>query len=252
MENFSRKIENLLQNKFPTSQRFLRDMESVLKDDFEKEENQVVYDVYRDLGFMEDRDVVEKLGLYYDITVLHRENLKSELPKTFGHYHKYGGIEISESVSGTGWWLMQKYTRSPDMIEEVYLVKAEPNEKVIYPPGFGHIIINPNPDEDLINSNWRNPETESDYSQIASLGGFCYYVTRNENGKIEFIKNENYKKVPELIILKPKEIPELGITFDKPLYELFRTPKSLDILKKTKHYEGFLTISGCFNRVHED
>lgn len=252
MEDFSRKIKNLLEHKLPTSQRFLRDMLPVLKDDFEKEENQIIYDIYRDLAFVEDRSEIEKLGLIYDVTVLHMENLKSELPKTFGHYHKYQGVEISESISGTGWWLMQKYTKSPDIIEEVYLVKARPNEKVIYPPGFGHIIINPNKNEDLINCNWRNPETESDYTQISNLRGFCYYVTVDENDKVKFVKNENYKKVPKLVTLKPKEIPELGITFDKPLYEFLRNPKSLDFLKKPDHYMGFLTISGCFERVIED
>jgi oxalate decarboxylase/phosphoglucose isomerase-like protein (cupin superfamily) len=201
--------------------------------------DRIVYDVYRDVASVDN--------LRYDITFLYPEKLGNELPKTYGHYHKNEMMEIMEVVSGQAWWLLQRYDKDPKIIKEAYLIKADENEKAIFPPGFGVISINPEKENALVLSNWLSLKMESDYAPYEQLRGACYYVLEKENGEIVFEKNSNYQEVPELIKLKPKEIPELEITFDKPLYSYIKTPEKLDFLNNPQKYKNILTIENCYS-----
>jgi glucose-6-phosphate isomerase len=53
-------------------------------------------------------------------------------------------------------------------------------------------------------ANWGSSKTKSDYSPFEKLHGACYYYTKQG-----WIKNENYKSVPELRFEQPaKSVPE--------------------------------------------
>ncbi|MEK9209303.1 MAG: glucose-6-phosphate isomerase family protein, partial [Patescibacteria group bacterium] len=103
--------------------------------------------------------------------------------------------------------LIQKYEDNPEIIKEVYLIEAGENEKIIVPPGFGITSVNPEKTE-LILANWIGREVKNDYQFYEKLRGACYYLTENKKGEIVFEKNHNYKKVPTLVKLKSKELPE--------------------------------------------
>jgi len=184
MEN----IQRLIGNKKP-QQRFFHEMLDVLKEQ-NTEPNRTVYDVYRGVDINN--------GLRRDITVLYPEYLGKELPKTYGHYHKNKETEEIEVLSGKGYWLLQKYETDPAVIEEAILVELAEGQKFVYPPGFGHIMVNAQKDKPLIVSNWSDPETENDYSAYQQLHGACYYLVENGKGGVAFEKNKNYRQVPEL------------------------------------------------------
>jgi glucose-6-phosphate isomerase len=143
----------------------------------------------------------EKNGLRYDITVIPPKMLGSEFAKTKGHNHAgyYGELYIV--LEGEGFYLFQK--GDENKIEDVCVVKAKKGESIIIPAGYGHVTINPS-DKELKMANWVKKEDKGNFSFFEKMQGACYYYTT-----AGWIKNKNYKSVPELRFGKPLEsIPE--------------------------------------------
>lgn len=180
--------------------RRLKDMEGVLMDG-----EAALADPEKELYYMY-RGVEEKDGLRYDITVIPPSLIGEEYVKTKGHFHCENKGEVYTVIKGGAIFLFQKGT---DEIEDVYAVKAKAGESVVIPEGYGHVTINPG-EETLELSNWVSPSCSSDYKSIQEKNGACYFYTVKG-----WIKNENYKNVPE-------------IRFEEPLKEL---PQNLDFLK---------------------
>ena len=153
------------------------------------------------------RGIKEKNGLRYDITVIPAVMLGEECNKTKGHEHvgKYGEVYIV--LEGKAIYLMQK--RKSYEIKDVYAIKAKKGEIVVIPPKYGHITVNPTK-KDLKEANWISKNCKNIYQPIEKMQGFCYFYTKNG-----WVKNKNYKKVPEL-------------RFEKPLKSM---PKNLDFLR---------------------
>ncbi|MFZ3055092.1 MAG: glucose-6-phosphate isomerase family protein [Minisyncoccales bacterium] len=180
--------------------RKLKDVESVLlnkdvaKDNPEKE----LYYMYR--------GIKEEKGLRYDITVIPPFLMGEEYVKTKGHFHCSNKGELYTVIKGEAFFLIQK---GSEVIEDIYAVKAKAGESVIIPNGYGHITINPS-EETLELSNWVSLECISDYKKIEEKNGACYFYTTKG-----WIKNNNYKNIPE-------------IRFEEPLKDV---PNNLDFLK---------------------
>ena len=234
MGNFS--IEELIKNK-KSQPRYLKELNEVLAAPLD-ELDRIIYDVYREVALADN--------LRYDLTFLYPEMLDKELPKTYGHYHKNNMMEIMEVISGTVYWLIQRYGKNPKIIKDCYLIQAKENEKAVFPAGFGAISINPQINKKTILSNWVSTKPISDYVPYTKLHGACYYILKDKDGKILFEKNPNYKEVPKLIKLRPKELPEFGITFDKPLRDF--SLKQLEFLNNPKKYKNIFTIEKCYAR----
>lgn len=232
MENLF--IKNIIEKEKPQP-RLLEAMIPVLKSSGKKNKSKdtVIYDMYRGIKTLDE--------LRYDITIFYPEMLVDEFMKTFGHYHNNFDMEISEVLEGNIWCLLQRYEDNPSTIAEVYLVEAKKNEKIISPAGFGHVTINPT-SESASCSNWINKKSKSNYIPYEKLHGGCYYFTKKGNEK-----NKNYKKIPEIIKIKPKEIPEMGIIFDKPLIDY--SGKELDFLNNPEKYKNIFTIKNCYTRA---
>lgn len=180
--------------------RKLKDMEEVLldKDCIKADPEKELYYMYRGV---EARD-----GLRYDITVVPPSLMGEEYVKTKGHFHCTNKGELYSVIEGEALFLFQK---GADDVKDVYAVKAKAGESVVIPVGYGHVTINPGSGT-LKLSNWVSPECVSDYKSIADKKGACYFYTTKG-----WIKNDNYKKVPEM-------------RFEEPLKEV---PQNLDFLK---------------------
>lgn len=175
--------------------RYLNDMKDVLYDKqwAETANNLELYYMYRQLS--------EKNGIKYDITIIPAQMLGKEFTKTKGHEHVGSYPEIYTVLEGEAIYFMQK--QKDDIIEDVYAVKAKKGDVVIIPSYYAHVTINPS-DQDLKMADWMAIEAKSDYSPIQKMGGVCYFYTTEG-----WIKNENYKQVPELRFEEPKkEVPE--------------------------------------------
>lgn len=223
--------------------RKLYDMKDVLfdKDFFNKTENIDVYYMYRDLSLSKsDYEIIKEHNLRYDITVIPPQNLGCEYTKTYGHYHPIlinSDItypEVYEVLEGKAHYLLQKI--SDDRITDVVLVEAEKGDKVIIPPNYGHITINPS-NKILKMANWVERNFKSVYGMYSDKNGGAYFEL--VGGK--FIKNEKYEELPEIRFVKPRSYPNYGLIKGKEMYELIRTsPEKLDFLvHPEKHIELF-------------
>ena len=168
--------------------RHLNDIKEVLYDQAwaKNAPNLELYFMYRGLEL--------KNGLRYDITTMPFQMLGQEFNKTKGHSHPKKYSELYQVLEGTAIYLMQKIEN--DQVKDVYAVQAKKGDKVFIPAYYGHVTINPGP-EDLKMSNWVADEFQSDYSLIIAKQGACYYAL-NDNGRLKWVKNKNYGQAPAL------------------------------------------------------
>lgn len=175
--------------------RYLNDMKDVIYDRewLKTAPNLELYYMYRKLK--------EEDGLKYDITIIPAQMLGKEFTKTKGHEHIGPYPEIYIVLEGEAIYFMQK--QKQDVIEDVYAVKAKKGDVVIIPSYYAHVTINPS-NQDLKMADWMAIEAKSDYDPIQKMQGACYFYTKEG-----WIKNKNYKQVPELRFEEPKKsIPE--------------------------------------------
>lgn len=166
--------------------RYAKDMKEAImnKEWLKNHENDELYYMYR--------GIEEKDSLRYDITIIPAKMMGNEFVKTKGHYHVSSWQEVYTVLEGEAIYLLQKRDQNGN-IEDVYAVKAQKGDFIIMPSFYGHVTINSSKTQNLKMANWISPDCKSEYSDYENLQGACYYYT--ENG---WIKNENYKSVPEL------------------------------------------------------
>jgi len=218
--------------------RTLFDMRDVIYDRawLESAKNIELYYMYRELS-LSKKDVIamKEHGLRYDITVIPPRMLGCEYVKTAGHYHpivpgtQITFPEIYEVLNGEANYIMQK----PDGegIEDVFLIKAGAGDKVIIPPGYGHLTINSS-NKVLKMANWVARDFESIYQPIKKKHGGAYFIL--DKG---IVKNTQYEHVPEIKLLKPPDLKEMGLQKSKEMYGLVRDLKKLEFLTKPHEYE---------------
>ena len=130
-----------------------------------------LYYMYRGLRESKDEFDIRKNKLRYDVTIIRPERLGNELMKTAGHYHPGDYGELYEVLYGAAWCLLQKKnTKNSRIIEDVILVKAGPGDKIVIPPGYGHILINTGKTH-LVVSNWVSSEFSRNTSFIKGEAG---------------------------------------------------------------------------------
>jgi glucose-6-phosphate isomerase len=176
--------------------RYLKQMENVVYDKewFGKAPKDMeLYYMYR--------GVDRKDGMRYDITIIPARMLGQEFVKTKGHRHPCK--EIYNVIKGKAIFLIQKSNKN--IVEDVYAVKAKKGDKITIPADYdGHITINPSRQELKI-GNWMPEDCKNEYSLIEKMKGACYFYVKGPSTKlgVNWVKNKNYKKIPELKFKKP-------------------------------------------------
>ena len=190
-----------------------------------------LYAMYRDLARTPvDRRWIREQGLRYDLTVIPPRSLCGEYVKTKGHHHPPNGKgvpypEIYEVLGGEAHYLLQ--TRDAG---DVRLVRAGPGDRVLVPPGFGHVTINPGR-ETLSMANIVSTRFESDYSVYERFGGAAWFEL--EGGAL--VRNPRYPRAPEARILGATDQEGLRYLPRRPLYDLVGTD-SLGFLNRPEDY----------------
>jgi glucose-6-phosphate isomerase, archaeal len=149
-----------------------------------------------------------------NITVWASGQVGDEYIKTYGHYHVSDFLETYAVISGKGIMLLQNRktdnTGTPidDEIEEVRAIFLQAGNKITIPERAGHLMANIGSswlvtlDNSPVNTEKKDEAawpTHADYAPIKKLRGFAYYIV-NKNGTPAFIKNPNYKSVPDIIV----------------------------------------------------
>jgi len=183
-----------------------------------------------------DEEVIKASDYMVDLTILNPGKVGSEFVKTVGHFHgiipgkDYSYPEVYEAVSGKFEYLLQKVCGDEGV--EVLWVIAEPGDKIMMPPNFGHVSMNIGFEQAVeVDVQKRDNPNFSDYSIFKEKTGGAYY--RTEDG---LKKNPNYK-IKSIKIVRPNEIPEWGLTKNKSLYDsLVDSPEKFKYLTNP---EGF-------------
>jgi glucose-6-phosphate isomerase len=222
--------------------RRLYDMKEVLYDQswLAQSENVELYYMFRDLFLSQsdERRLLEQ-GLRYDITIIPPRALGREYVKTAGHYHPLvpGSAvsypELYEVIEGEGVYLLQKEDGS-----DVVAVFASEGDKVLIPPGYGHITIN-RANRTLKMANFVARDFSSIYQPIREKGGGAFFCTAEG-----WIRNHRY---PSAAGLRRVQAPDksklrrLGMPGGKEMYPLLREPGRLAFLvRPEEHMDVFL------------
>ena len=198
----------------------------------------ILYYMFRDLHRREDEEILRRNGIRYDVTIIPPRNLGTEYVKTAGHYHpeaeaSMSYTEIYEVLDGKAHFMLQKTERK--IITDVLLVEAVKGDKVIIPPNYGHVTINPS-DEALIMTNLVSGRFESVYEPYRNRRGAAYYELKDGS----FRKNENYGRLPPLTQIKAEKRKWLPREMD--LYTLFvTTPGLFKFLNDPSEYSRLST-----------
>jgi len=197
-----------------------------------------LYYIFREVSKNEeDAKRIKEKGLRYDVTIIPPNTLGSEFVKTAGHYHpRLPGSqmtypELYEVLEGEAHYLLQRMDEEggTEKITDVVVVKAKEGDKVIIPPNYGHVTINPS-EATLKMANWVARAFSSIYEPMRIKGGAAYFELTNG----EFIKNENYDSVPDIRSLQPADtwIKQMRLNNEVAMYELLREPEKLQFLIK--------------------
>ena len=220
--------------RFEADIRWAYDLKPVLAYPKELKENFPAYYMFRDVYYSKkDYEIIKENGLRFDITVIPPKKIGKEYIKTFGHYHPIAEndlsyTEIYEVLKGEAIYLLQKV--EDGKVVDVVAVEAKEGDKVIIPPNYGHVTINPS-NKELKMANWVYRHFKSIYEPYERLRGACYYYT--EDG---WIKNPNYSDVPEVRLVKPKIPKELGLKRSEEMYKLVRSLEKLEFLYRPSKY----------------
>lgn len=156
-----------------------------------------------------------------NITVWESGLVGGEYIKTYGHYHVGKLDETYWVLFGEGIVLVQKRavdsSGNPknDEIEEMYAVHVKVGDAIFIPAEWGHLVANISKtffvtaDDSPVNFEEVDPVSlpgHADYEAIKQMRGFAYYVVEKD-GKPALVKNEKYKKVPEIRIIEAKYYP---------------------------------------------
>lgn len=200
------------------------------------------YYMYRGLSLAADESLIKQSGLRYDITAIRPGTVNREFIKTAGHYHpiKPGTNvtwpEVYEVLNGRAHYLLQSFfPDNPECLNSVYLIAARKGDKVLIPPHFGHITINPG-DDFLIMSNWVADGFASVYEPIKRMQGGAYYEVKTGDAP-EFLENRNYCELPPLVHCPVTPVIELSLITGLSLYSVFKANnQAFDYLKNPEEY----------------
>ncbi|MDD1672056.1 MAG: glucose-6-phosphate isomerase [Methanomicrobiales archaeon] len=191
-----------------------------------------LYYMYRDLSRDDrDRHWLARKHLRYDITVIPPLTLCGEYVKTKGHYHPdapsgTGYPELYEILSGDAHHLLQDRSLS-----DAVLIRASAGDKVVVPPGYGHVTINPSP-ATLIMANLVASSFSSSYGLYEELHGAAYYEMLGG----ELIRNPYYPEHIPLRQIATLEHAALGVVRGISIYELVEQQEDLSFLTHPERY----------------
>ncbi|MDO8486696.1 MAG: glucose-6-phosphate isomerase family protein [Candidatus Curtissbacteria bacterium] len=156
-----------------------------------------------------------------NITIWNVGKVGEEYIKTYGHYHIGDLDETYTFLQGKGIVLLQKRAIGEDgkyiddEIEEAYAIDAKPGDEIFIPSEWGHLVVNTGniflvtSDDSPVNFEEVDPVSlpgHADYEAVKRMQGFCYYIVERD-GKPALVKNEKYKKIPDLEIIEASAYP---------------------------------------------
>jgi glucose-6-phosphate isomerase len=192
----------------------------------------IAYEMINGIFEEKDRQRLAGLPVRYELTLFPPMKVGREYIKTLGHIHlpdANSGIdypEVCEVLVGRAHFLFMKLDPDHHSASEVFFVEVKAGQKLIIPPGYDHLTINPGPGPMLF-SDVVARAVGGNYERMKAVHGAAYLEVE-ENDQAVFIPNPFYRAVPVLTQKYVKDFPVLGLTRDRPLYSAFLETQARD------------------------
>jgi glucose-6-phosphate isomerase len=139
-----------------------------------------------------------------------------------------GFPEIYEVLEGTAHYLLQSCK-----LDDVVLITADAGDLVIIPPDYGHITINPSPEETLSMANIVSTAFESEYREYEVHRGAAYYELSDGT----LARNPAYGNIPPVRRLGAGCQRGTQRICKGPLYDLIGNGDALAFLNVPEQYQ---------------
>ncbi len=208
------------------------------------DKNIILYYIYRNVSLLKDLELFEKFNLRYDLTLIFPNKIGDEINHTVGHIHKKNenGLpytEIYQVIEGDAIFLLQK-----EDLKKIYAINAKQGDKVIIPPGFGHVTINKSINKHLLISNiFTREENVSEYSFFKSHSGAMWYPKMSSLNEASFEMNPEYKTHTNIVKLESNTISNIESFSNKSLYvEFIENPEKFGFINNPENFGDILSI----------
>jgi glucose-6-phosphate isomerase len=228
--------------------RVLDELTEVYLDQEACQGSQPAYWMYNGVLRRADLPRLTDLPVRYELTLFPDMTIGRERVKTLGHIHApdpVSGIdfpEICEVLVGTAHFLFQKLDLSGPSAPSAFFVEVKAGEKMVIPPGYEHLTINPNSGPMLF-SDVVTRGLSGIYNNLRAAHGGAYLEVV-ENSSTHFIQNPAYTTAAPLRKASPKAFPALHLQSDQPLYQA--------LLETRAEYWPFLWDPTCFQATFPD
>jgi glucose-6-phosphate isomerase len=214
----------------------------------------VAYWMFNGVYAKRDRTRLSQAPIRYELTLFPDKFIGREFIKSHGHIHKpepRSGIdypEICEVLVGTAHFFFQTLDPDGPSCSEAFYVEVKAGEKIIIPPGYDHLTINPGPGP-MMFSDVVALSCGGIYQRFKTAGGAAYLEVE-QAGQAQFIPNPKYIALPALRKAVPREFPELDLCKGKSLYAAFleNTGENWQFLWQPELFKGlFPNLNTLFN-----
>lgn len=184
--------------------------------------DRIQYWMYNGVVRRRDRERLARTGMRYGLTLLLPNAIGRERAKTLGHLHTRPASslldypEIYEVLYGTAWFVFQTLEADSRSSALCAVVEAHPGDKVIIPPNLHHLTINAG-NEPLLVANVIPVAVRAMHQPLVDMRGAAWFNTVDQ----DWIKNPHYRSVAELQHWPVTDIPDLGLTRARTLYQIF-------------------------------
>ena len=184
----------------------------------------VVYSIAMDVGKEKDKESMLKRNLLFGVVTYAAGKLGNEPVRSQGHVHEVSKScngstpEVYEIWHGKAVIYMQENTK--DNPGRCFAVFAEAGDVVIVPPYWAHYTVSADKEIPLTFGAWCVRDFGFDYKEIREHKGLAYFPIINDEGRIDWIHNENYEK-SKLIVKNAREYKEFSIEKGVPIYNQF-------------------------------
>ncbi|HEY9765224.1 MAG TPA: glucose-6-phosphate isomerase family protein [Chroococcales cyanobacterium] len=187
-----------------------------------------------------DRELLATKRLRFEFTVMASGSLGDEEIKTRGHYHSLvpetnlSYPKVIEVIQGRCFFLLQKAEPPYEKLEDAVLIMANARERVVIPPGYGHLEINPT-EGPVVLMSCVSSEMLPVRGPYLQRKGACYYATRAEKTTL-LVPNEAYPNIPTLRVGSAHELPDFAKTGEGLYLSMIHEPWRLDVLSHPERY----------------
>jgi glucose-6-phosphate isomerase, archaeal len=208
-----------------TRARLLDELTQVYLDTAACRGEEVAYWMYNGIYTKSDQARLSQAHIRYEFTLFPDKRIGHEFIKSHGHLHKpepHSGIdypEICEVLVGTAHFFFQTLDPVGPSSTEAFYVEVRAGEKIIIPPGYDHLTINPGPGI-LLFSDVVALGCGGIYQRYKQSGGAAY-LEIEQAGAAQFIPNPKYISLPPLRKAVPRQFPDLDLVTGRPLYTAF-------------------------------